>query len=55
MTANLHRRRARLLVPAAKLEGVADVPPDRTATARADTCEAAGVKAFPRVAQAERG
>lgn len=35
--------------------GVADAPPDRTVTARADSREAAGVKAFPRVAQAERG
>nr|WP_237521706.1 hypothetical protein [Streptomyces sp. SID8356] len=35
--------------------GVADAPPDRTVTAQANSREAAGVKTFPRVAQAERG
>lgn len=35
--------------------GVEDAPPDRTVTARANSRKAAGVKTFPRVAQAERG
>ncbi|MFT9669695.1 hypothetical protein ACMZ5F_13165 [Streptomyces rhizosphaericola] len=35
--------------------GVADAPPDRTVTAQANSRKAAGVKTFPRVAQAERG
>ncbi|MFE7459357.1 hypothetical protein [Streptomyces sp. NPDC057554] len=34
--------------------GVEDAPPDRTVTAQANSREAAGVKTFPRVAQAER-
>lgn len=35
--------------------GVEDAPPDRTVTAQANSRKAAGVKTFPRVAQAERG
>ncbi|MFF2701427.1 hypothetical protein ACFVUQ_24035 [Streptomyces cyaneofuscatus] len=35
--------------------GVEDAPPDRTVDAQANSRKAAGVKAFPRVAQAERG
>ncbi|MFI8358168.1 hypothetical protein [Streptomyces cyaneofuscatus] len=35
--------------------GVEDAPPDRTVDAQADSRKAAGVKTFPRVAQAERG
>ncbi|MEW2062349.1 hypothetical protein AB0899_16505 [Streptomyces sp. NPDC007002] len=34
--------------------GIEDAPPDRTVDARANSREAAGVKTFPRVAQAER-
>ncbi|MGW5070887.1 hypothetical protein ACWEQJ_33245 [Streptomyces cyaneofuscatus] len=35
--------------------GVEDAPPDRTVDAQANSRKAAGVKTFPRVAQAERG
>ncbi|MEU3207178.1 hypothetical protein ABZ702_25555 [Streptomyces cyaneofuscatus] len=35
--------------------GVEDAPPGRTVDAQADSRKAAGVKTFPRVAQAERG
>ncbi|RLV64608.1 hypothetical protein STAN_0128 [Streptomyces sp. CBMAI 2042] len=35
--------------------GVEDAPPDRTVDAQANSSKAAGVKTFPRVAQAERG
>ncbi|MEU8766804.1 hypothetical protein AB0C94_07610 [Streptomyces griseus] len=35
--------------------GVEDAPPDRTVTVQANSRKAAGVKTFPRVAQAERG
>ncbi|MFI7087785.1 hypothetical protein ACIBUR_29845 [Streptomyces anulatus] len=35
--------------------GVEDAPPGRTVTAQANSRKAAGVKTFPRVAQAERG
>ncbi|WNF25506.1 hypothetical protein RI138_01075 [Streptomyces sp. C11-1] len=35
--------------------GVEDAPPDRTVSVQANSREAAGVKTFPRVAQAERG
>ncbi|WP_411082911.1 hypothetical protein [Streptomyces sp. cmx-18-6] len=35
--------------------GVEDAPPDRTVDVQANSRKAAGVKTFPRVAQAERG
>ncbi|MFH9752310.1 hypothetical protein [Streptomyces griseus] len=35
--------------------GVEDAPPDRTVNVQANSRKAAGVKTFPRVAQAERG
>ncbi|MCM2415857.1 hypothetical protein [Streptomyces sp. RKAG290] len=35
--------------------GLADVPPGRTVSRHADSRKAAGVKTFPRIAQAERG
>lgn len=35
--------------------GFADAPPDRTVSQHANSRKAAGVKSFPRVAQAERG
>ncbi|WP_326665762.1 hypothetical protein [Streptomyces sp. NBC_00385] len=35
--------------------GFADAPPDRTVSQHANSRKAAGVKSFPRIAQAERG
>ncbi|MEU6956929.1 hypothetical protein [Streptomyces sp. NPDC045714] len=69
MKANLPARRAvRALAPVAVaaldtedkvldavVVGVEDAPPGRTVTAQANSRKAAGVKTFPRVAQAERG